>query len=62
LLDNARTFSRQNACDYRLKDLLDQQLITQSDFDVQKQAILASIVTTGGEKPRMRGGVGAGSR
>lgn len=45
----------------QLKDLLDQQLIDQSDFDAQKQTILASIVTTGIQKPQMRGGAGGDS-
>jgi hypothetical protein len=43
----------------QLKDLLDQDLIDQSDFDVQKSAILASIVQTGGAKPKMRTGGGS---
>lgn len=42
----------------QLKELLDQQLIDQSDFDAQKASILSSIVNSGGEKPRVRSTIG----
>lgn len=38
----------------QLKDLLDEDLIDQSDFDAQKAAILSSLVKNGGERPRIR--------